>query len=406
MKKISIYCYHHPPHKGVGGRRWGEFGKRLAIRGNDVSVTVAPWSGDPPLNLIEGVKVRYLERSRWRRFPFRENRLSLRPLWIIQRLYWFFTGGGYADETDGLIDSIEEFVREDVRSGVDVIVVSCAPFHWGLHIGRELRRAPAMTRPMLAIDMRDPWSSNRIAYLNRASEWSRAREAKRELECLNLADLILAVENSVVLDSYQSSAKVEVLTNGAEMPQLKFQKEHVLNGEIRAVFVGSMYLGCIGAFVDFLIGMKQVTSALGLDFHCTIAGRWFKSDVEALAEFEFCNYRGVLSPAEVDEVWKHADLGLSIVPNEMTFTVNTKMLECFARQKPLILIGQIGEAGHFVDSNNLGFFWDSLKKKECSLALSDWIAKGIPIGPVKTLELYDLERLVDRLEVLFGSEYH
>ena len=71
MKKISIYCYHHPPHKGVGGRRWCEFGKRLAMRGHDVSVTVAPWSGDVPLNLIEGVKVRFLKRSRWRRFPFR-----------------------------------------------------------------------------------------------------------------------------------------------------------------------------------------------------------------------------------------------------------------------------------------------------------------------------------------------
>ncbi len=244
MTKVSIYCFHHPPHKGVGGRRWQEFAIRLSQRGYDVSVTCAPWYvSDAPANL-NGVKLKYLKRSRLRRFPFRETRLFLRPLWVLQKFFWGFQKKGYVDHTDGLLPSIRRRVRQDVTDGVHHVIVSCAPFHWALHVGRVLSDFDASERPQLIVDFRDPWSSNEIAYFNNLSVIERGLEGSREEEVWRLADKVLLVEESVALPCNLRLQKHFVLPNGASMSPLPYRERQDLGPVIRAVCFGSLYSGC------------------------------------------------------------------------------------------------------------------------------------------------------------------
>lgn len=395
MKKLSIYCYHHSPHKGVGGRRWKEFGKSLAERGFDVTVTVAPWVGDIPPS-SSGVNIRFLQRTIWRRFPFKENRAFLKPIWLAQKLIWKIRRGGYVDQTDGLKTSIKKAVQEDLLNQVDCILVSCAPFHWALHVASELNSSESPKRPKFIVDLRDPWSSNRIAYLVGASDRVRKNELNRELYCMESADLILSVDRRVVTEDYQNSSKLHIVPNGAKMPVLTNTKSHSIGEVVNLVFVGTMYKDCFEEFLSFLVVFEDVLRGIGRKLEVVIAGRWFPDFVESISELQYCSFLGELSASEVTVVWQKADIGISVISDSMRYAVNTKMIECVARKKPLLLVGKTGKAAEFLVKNKLGFFWD-VEQESKEERIIDWIISGAPIGPAADLSGFDLDSLVERV---------
>ncbi len=85
----------------------------------------------------------------------------------------------------------------------------------------------------------------------------------------------------------------------------------------------------------------------------------------------------------------------------MVYAINTKMLECVSKRKPLFLIANRGPAVDFVSQNRLGFVWESRFENSGFESLMDWISEGCPIGPGEGQMGYDLDRLVDSLESVF-----
>ena len=398
MSKVSIYCFHHPPHKGVGGRRWREFAIRLSQRGYDVSVTCAPVYESGAPDSLDGVRLRYLQRSRMRRFPFRETRVFLRPLWILQRFFWRFRKKGFVDQTDGLLPSIRREVKQDLANGVHHIIVSCAPFHWALHVGRVLLDFDASDRPQFIVDFRDPWSSNDIAYFNHISDDERYLEANREEEVWQLADKVLLVEEKIALPRNLSLRKHFVLPNGAKMTPLVRRERQELGSVVKAVYFGSLYSGCLENFVSCLQAVNKSCIAMGKGFECRIGGRWTRLELDRIADLEFCEYHGMLPRDTMREFWNEANFGISIIPDSMPYAINTKILECVSIGKPVCVIAKNGSAADFLTKNRLGIVWDPAVGTSKNESLEEWIFEGCPIGPGDGHMLYDLDCLVDSLE--------
>jgi hypothetical protein len=404
MLRISIYCFTHP-HKGVGGRRWREFSKRLSDRGHEVTITSGPWYGSKPELNLGKVKLRFLQRSRWRRFPFRENRRLLMPVWFFQKKIWELSGGGYSDNTDGLSRSIRKCVQSDVTRGVDVIIVSVAPFHWALKIGSVLEESSRGDRPKFIVDFRDPWSSNEIAYLVGASEDWRRIETEREERVLKLADEVLLVHLNIMKPEHYVlyGNKVRVVPNGAKMTEItnvNYRKDCEV---IRAVFLGTLYDGSCSQFLTALTSLNDAAAQVGKGFHCVIAGSWLPKDLASLESLSFCKYVGYVSREEVDYYQSRADMCVSVVSGKMNFAMNTKILESISNLKPIFLISDNGEVSRFISENNLGFHWCTDSPEDSIRALSSWLTEGMPFGPSKSQMIYDLDVLTRKLESVLNG---
>ena len=399
--KIRVYCFHHPPHKGVGGRRWAEFSSRLQQRGHDVLVTCAPMISPLSSFSEKGTPLRFLWRSIWHRFPFKENRWFLQPLWTIQKWIWALAKGGYADQTDGLIHSIRACVRQDIVEGADLIVVSCAPFHWANHIGEELHRYPENERPKFIVDLRDPWSSNEVAYFTDCSESDLKLEKERERQCWQMADQVLVVEPSLVFDSMAVASRWTAIPNGAVMNPLPREIRGSFSEGVHAVFLGTLYQDGLSNFLGLVGELKRACDELGLKFQCSVAGRWLSDHKDALAELEYCTHLGFLDKAELQELWSSADVGLSVLSETMTYALNTKILECISMRKPVLVVSEEGQVSRWIRENSLGFWWNPNGDANQRLVLKEWVAHGMPFGPSSAHMKYDLSHLVDTLEEVF-----
>lgn len=325
----------------------------------------------------------------------------LKPLWTIQKWIWAHAQGGYADQTDGLIHSIRACVRQDIGEGADLIVASCAPFHWANHIGEELNKYPEDERPKFILDLRDPWSSNQVAYFGDCSASELALEEKRERRCWEMADQVLVVEPSLVFGSMAGASSWTAIPNGADMSPLPREIRRSFTEVVHAVFLGTLYRDGLSDFLGLVGELKRACDELGLKFQCSVAGRWLSAHKDALAEVECCTYHGFLEKAELQELWSSADVGLSVLSETMTYALNTKILECVSMRKPVLVVSEEGRVSRWIRENSLGFWWNPNGDVDQGLALREWVADGMPFGPSSAHMKYDLSHLVDMLEEVF-----
>ena len=177
--KISIFSYLYPPDKGVGGRRWGIFSKELAALGHEVVVTTCNTSNDKKIRLqkesTKNLQFRFFEASQFAKTQTKS--FSGKIVWhLLKQIRRLNAPGWIYDYSIGISGQLETYIQSDISSGVDIIVVSCAPFRWSYIIGQELQKT--RNGPRLIIDLRDPWTKNDLGYFHNLSSF-RLRQRKQ-----------------------------------------------------------------------------------------------------------------------------------------------------------------------------------------------------------------------------------
>ncbi len=397
MNTLSIYCYKYPPNKGVGGRRWYMFANRLIDLGYKVRIiTRFPDSPIPDLK-----NYTFLKKKKERLFPWVRKEKDSQLVWHLQKLMAKLTiKGRIWEEVTYLKQEIITSVQQDIDNEVDYIIVSCAPFRWGYYISKYLAEYEGK-KPKLILDIRDPWSNNKLSYFSTSSERVIKEEEYFESYSINNADLVLFVhakDAEIALRKYNNN-NISWVPNGAH---LKMESKHItpLNkrsskDQMHIVFAGTLYRDGEESFVKFIKNLNTQFEQNNQPLpHWTIIGDWSPQTIDKVSKITDCSFLGVIKSDAIKQEILNADFACSYVSPKLNYAINTKIIEAAALRVPIILLSNEGDVSEFLIRNNLGVHID-LTKINSNLII-EWYNQNLETGPWQDFKEFDINSLVDQ----------
>ncbi|HUF70786.1 MAG TPA: glycosyltransferase family 4 protein [Longimicrobiales bacterium] len=254
--KILLLSYHYPPASAVGGLRARRIAESFRQRGADVFVVAGPLEDGAiePDDRVRRVTPSLDLRAHYLRLRGRHNgdrnaagsadATKLEPQWTppertpflkrqISSALWL------PDDRQGWILPVAARATEIVRrEGIDLVYSTAPPFSALLAALLVKRR----TGVRWAIELRDPWTDNPSKPAFVRSAWSDAIERWLERRCLDRADHVVAVTDSVSVKLRERVAgnddRVITVRNGIE----RFVPAREAARPIRRiVYVGNLY---------------------------------------------------------------------------------------------------------------------------------------------------------------------
>ena len=390
---ISIFVYNFPPDADVGGRRWGLFVSQLVIEGHNVVVTTTNASEKQNfwVSTHPELPISFREfPSTW--FANNTNRsLTSRIRWHVEkRKLSFLHRGSIHDKTLSQFKVLESYVTQDCLNKVDVIIVSCAPFRWSLHIGQILARF--RNRPKYFIDLRDPWSLNRLSYFNNLSSKRLAEESLIEEQAVSSADGIIATHEAML--KHYPNKQTAFIPNNIEVPQGTWPLRPIKK-TLKLIFPGTLYNGGESLLSSFLSLAKEANPQKKIQL--TLLGNWKSSVIKQIESICEVDYLGIVPREEVAPLIRQHHYVLSYVSEKLPYAINTKALEAVENRTPIIFLGE-SAFQNFIVENNIGWEFKASMSKS---ALVEKFSSPTNFGPFVHKEFsrqHAVQMLLDFIE--------
>ena len=288
--KILFIAYHYPPDPAVGAIRPGRIARFLAGRGHQIHVISSPLAGEHGSAPTPGVTVDRVQpwldpRATYARLKGRLTGRAAVPVasdgaaavtldWTppAHTPFWkrhLFAALWLPDDRQGWLAAAIRSGHQLAAHGFDVLYTSAPPY--SVHIsGLMIRRR--MKRARWIAEFRDPWTDNPWKPAFVRTRWSDAVDRSLERRCLQRADHVVAVTESVAA-LFRSrrgidAGKIVVIRNGIDVPAHITPATGPGNGRI--LYVGNLYHARDPR--PFLRGMAelhrnaQLPAGIGVDF--------------------------------------------------------------------------------------------------------------------------------------------
>lgn len=343
----------------------------------------------------------FLKKKKERLFPWVRKEKDSQLVWHLQKLMAKLTiKGRIWEEVTYLKQEIITSVQQDIDNEVDYIIVSCAPFRWGYYISKYLAEYEGK-KPKLILDIRDPWSNNKLSYFSTSSERVIKEEEYFESYSINNADLVLFVhakDAEIALRKYNNN-NISWVPNGAH---LKMESKHItpLNkrsskDQMHIVFAGTLYRDGEESFVKFIKNLNTQFEQNNQPLpHWTIIGDWSPQTIDKVSKITDCSFLGVIKSDAIKQEILNADFACSYVSPKLNYAINTKIIEAAALRVPIILLSNEGDVSEFLIRNNLGVHID-LTKINSNLII-EWYNQNLETGPWQDFKEFDINSLVDQ----------
>lgn len=403
--KILIISYTFPPNPGIGGRRWAKFAKYFLKMGYDVKViTSTPlpsvnsnWGKDTKQLYKEG-RVIYVDKTHPK---VMSGKVLTRLLdKIVYRLVLPYikltTKGNYWDPSKKWINSLIPEVEKQITNGYTLIVATGGPFGY---LSSLVDLKDKYNNVNISIDIRDPWTNNETGFgYDSLSKERFSAEVSLEKNVVEKADNIISVHDEIntFLSKYtERKNKFHLIRNGFDKDDFSFQKGN--NKKTVFVYVGTLYLKALHVFREFietldLLKIDQPILYKNIEFH--FYGTMTQNFEELIHNHSsIIKCHGFVSLEEANIAISKSTATMLFLTDDMTYSFSTKFYEYLSQKKPIFLFSRKGDAGKFVNDNNLGFgieygeiypqFLRGLKK----------LQKGYIVKDDFDISEYDVEKL-------------
>lgn len=404
-------CFGFPPYPGIGGRRWAKFAKYLRHAGNEVLAVAAEspfekqseWTADAedievvriPSGypaVLQGVPSTFFEKVSYR--------LALLQVRAKSKGNYYDRGilmGNLLYETcAGLIN----------RKGIEVVIVSGAPFSFFTHLSPLKKQFP---RLRMIADLRDPWTSNNTSYgYGSLSDERLNFEKENEKNVFGFYDKVITVSHEMTgyfKKLYPGSeGKFTTIENGYDPAETSINTaiKPEQNPEfINFIFAGSMYPSALRYF-------RQLTEVVGspaaqgsfskFRFYFYGGGMQQLSQmVPASARHQFF-FPGHKPLPEINRAISASDFAMLFLSDDITYSLSTKFCEYIKFRKKIIVFSDGGWTSDYIVNNGIGFAisTNTLPKVLLEIAGHGKAAAEFPAG--YDSEYFSIARLTERLE--------
>lgn len=325
-------------------------------------------------------------------------------IWRIQKfLVGLWLRGNPNDETIFLQPWIRRQVRHDLKVlGVKTFVVSCPPFHWAHTIAQEIARHND-PEVRLVLDFRDGWSDNQLL-LPGLTAAQRAHEEQLEREALNRCDAVVCVAPRDLEIRKRLGERrgisFHTLRNGVVIPEHRKRDRKRDPKSMHLLFAGWIYPPGQPVLVSFLHELAKFQPV-----QLTVAGDWPPELMDQIRKEVRVLELGYLPHESIEKLLRTHDFAVSFVAQEVSYAINTKILEAAAQKTPLVVLSGPGEVTDFVQENQLGVVVDPADLERGTREVMTWWENEREPGPWTTFEAHhNLDRLTDEMfEIIAGQ---
>lgn len=381
-KNIVLVAYEFPPNAGIGARRWAKFAKGLATKGICVNVIKAnpvfdtddsPWRDDV---LHRNIKIHSIPRC----YPAVISN-SQQSFWgIIQykvAIFWLYLicKGSIYDRAKLWKSALwKELKLICETQRIDSIIVTGAPFSlFGYCI--RFRDRYLSKKVKVIVDYRDPWLDSRFYGMTGLSKKRFSHEVVEQKFVVSNADCITAPYLSILHTVAEQS---NVAFNSQKFKLLPhvydeddFNSDFVSNenmdseevGYLKFIFGGSLYSGIdyyVSIINDYLDYLKEKNSDKYTKTHFT----FYTNDRERKHSFEKhkekVSFLDPIGKKWFSEILKSDAIIVFLAEYNKNF-LTTKIVECLALKKPILLLGPEGEASKYIEESGIGKRIESLE---------------------------------------------
>lgn len=337
-------------------------------------------------------------------FPSKASNLRDRLVFHFEkRLCSLIKSGAFMEDDVYCESSIRETVRALVDEGYTHFVVSAGPFRTAFYVVDELNKL--WERPFVVLDLRDPWSSNKLSFMRGVSLRRIEYEVALEARTLSRVNAVVVAHQPMVQETVEfgiSEKQVHWIPNG-------FEVEHptpsLVNGSklIKMFFPGTIYSGACEHFVEFLEKSRSIVERLEIRFELDIAGDQSTSIRERLSRFSEVTFIGRIPNSEVIKRLIDANIAVSFVSPLLPYALNTKIVEALGLSTPVILLSDVGWVSNWLTETGMGV---SLARGFDQNQLAEAIAKLIndePWGPWNERDDFRVSDLSQRYLSILNS---
>lgn len=360
-----MLSYTFPPYSGIGGRRWAKFAKYFKEAGHKVEVIAAKsgfekkssWTSD-----ADQIKVSYHDSGYPKYLGIQPKNIFEKIAYRISLLYskWR-TNGNYYDKSAHWGKGIRKIVEEKIKTGIDIVFVTCAPFHLAYHliplvkINRHIK---------WVVDFRDPWTNNKTAYgFETLSKNRQQFELKAEKEVIKNYDEVTSVAHPMTnyfktLD-LNNPQKFKTVFNGFDPDDFprRTQKQYPDPKYFTFIFAGTLYEKALPAFKIFCEAVDHL-KAQNSELYNKLKFNFIGTEQEKVNNLKHPNVT-ILPFLPFEEVRNYlykANAGLLFLTPDIDWSFSTKFTDYMGAELPIIVVSEMGsETGKFCEENHFGY---------------------------------------------------
>jgi len=372
-KNVLIICYSFPPYPGIGGRRWAKFAKYFAKEGvtchviNSANPFIAKsiWTSDTihPDIVVHSLPFRFRNIM-----TYTGKNVAFRAAAKLLRTFINFTKYSphyFTSLTKKML--IEESLRIIKEQNIKTVIVSGDPY-----ISYYASLLKEQCDIKLILDYRDLWNDREhYKYHHVLTKKQRAFFESCENEALNKADTIVGVYN-VILEKLRERnpnkmGVYKLIPNGYDTDEYDSVAASQVNSEKITIYHGgSVALDAqknVLAFLTAFTSLKDKNKELLDSFQVIVEGNFsdvFKNGVSQLNNPNIVLKRQTVPVDKYLNNLASATMGIISLPDDYkdAFFI-TKTFDYFYMHKPIIAIGPAGEVSAFIESNHIGYSFNT-----------------------------------------------
>ncbi|MDP3463133.1 MAG: glycosyltransferase family 4 protein [Bacteroidales bacterium] len=430
MKKVLIITYYWPPSGGAGVQRWLKFVKYLRDFGWEPVVYTAenpevPYIDESLLedipNNIEVIKVPIFEPYRIYNFITRKKKQdgfhhgflkedSAQPKFTERISIWLRGNLFIPDARMFWIWPSYKFLRKYLLENKIDVIISTGPPHSAHLIALKLRKK--FNIPWIA-DFRDPWTG--IYYFDKLkiSYLSKKIHNMLESSCLNKADLIITVGETMKKDFKKLTSKpIEVITNGfdhSDYANLQRKNPEKFNIMYTGMFLPDQNPSELWKVLNELVNSnKKFAEELKLTFIGKVDNIIIK-DIELNNLRNHLEIRDSVPHNQLADLQQEAALLLLCINRieNASYILTGKFFEYLASGKRILaLCPEESDVASIIKETKsgiaVGFSQSDLLKSSIELLFDQYLNKGT-IEQNDAIWKYSREELTKRLSILLNK---
>lgn len=430
MKRVLVITYYWPPSGGSGVQRWLKFVKYLRDFGWE-PVIYTPSNPEMPYEdssllsdvpedvevlktpIFEPYQLFNLFTGRKRNAKFQHGFLQSDKneyQSLSSRLSIWIRGNLFIPDARMLwIKPSVRFLKEYLRNHHVDALVSTGPPHSMHLIGLKLKQQTGL--PWLA-DFRDPWTGIYYFDMLRVGKWAMKKHRQWEKTCLDSADLIVTVGQTMQNDfSKLTKTAIEVITNGFDEDDLA--SDSLIKPKDFTLMYSGIFLPDQNPkeLWPVLKDMRQSDEEVAHSLKLHFIG---KTDAAILADIRANQLDNCLKltdyvpHAQVPVHQQHAALLLLSINRiqNAPYILTGKVFEYLASQRPILAFcPPESDVANIIRETNGGWivpFGDTTKLKNALGAAFEWYKSGEP-WPSKNIATYSRKALTGRMANLLDG---
>ncbi len=395
QESILIIAFYYPPYPKVGSRRWVKFAKYLNRHKKNIHVLAAqmnvdersPWDDDA--EEIEHLTTRMHFKYK---IPYYKRGL---PESFFSKVKWHISKrlngsekaslGNPADESEkyslDFLKAAEKIIGE---KKITTIIFTASPNHLAYHISTLKEKYKNIK---FIFDLRDYWS-DWMKHLDQGK--LNYEETLEKLTVFN-SDIIISPAKRILdtlKEKYpQKQHKMKLIPHAYDNDDFENNAESSENkgrGErINLIYAGSMYENMEGN-MKLLADLLMANSKIYITFYT------FTEDYKGFFNGKIINNRlTYLKPLPIKEFVKKMNSEAnafiymrSTMSNDSNF-LSSKFFDFLPLRKPIVYLGNKGDALDFIEKENLGFHLEANTLLNFESLLSD---------AEKTIRKFDIQK--------------